>query len=449
MHQWSGAVHKRNESPNPTGSKRVKITSDKTAEICRICWDGHKPNDPLVSPCACSGSLCFVHTSCLFIGARAKDTVESYSSCFTCKQQYTGKVGRSLREACVQRMAISYGIDHWQTVEAANLLLESFPSQKEVAESGYFVWNAKQWFAAVVKYDTMTFGVDHVETLHSKNLCAVLLHQEGQYAEARSLYKDVLECYIWKLGADHTKTVRTKYDLALALQMLGEIDEAQRLQEVVVQGYTRHHGVDDIRTLEAKRDLAGMLLEQGDVAEAHRLYDVVLQGFTYKLGADCLEIIDVKCNYLHVLHHQRKFAEERRVCEEVLEGYTKKLGADHSHALLWRSVMAGLLYDQGQVTKAYSLYQDILECCTRRFGADHSKILEARRQLDICLKEQGEVAEARSQTNHPYAIHNALTKVLSDAEDFVHGVRFPALKMLFLSPLIVNNTCIHLCWEPE
>ena len=145
-----------------------------------------------------------------------------------------------------------------------------------------------------------------------------------------------------------------------------------------------------------------------------------------------------------MLHHQREFAEERRVCEEVLEGYTKKLGADHSHALLWRSVMAGLLYDQGQVTKAYSLYQDILECCTRRFGADHSKILEARRQLDICLKEQGEVAEARSQTNHPYAIHNALTKVLSDAEDFVYGVRFPALKMLFC-PLIVHSTCINLC----
>ena len=57
MDQLSGALHKRNESPNPTGSKRVKITSDKTAEICRYwsaSFHGHR--------CSLFGSLSTLDT---------------------------------------------------------------------------------------------------------------------------------------------------------------------------------------------------------------------------------------------------------------------------------------------------------------------------------------------------------------------------------------------------
>ena len=36
-----------------------------SAALCRICWEGEHHGDPLISPCACKGSMACVHVSCL------------------------------------------------------------------------------------------------------------------------------------------------------------------------------------------------------------------------------------------------------------------------------------------------------------------------------------------------------------------------------------------------
>lgn len=33
--------------------------------VCRICFDGERNEEPLISPCKCSGSVKFIHESCL------------------------------------------------------------------------------------------------------------------------------------------------------------------------------------------------------------------------------------------------------------------------------------------------------------------------------------------------------------------------------------------------
>ncbi|CAB3405251.1 unnamed protein product [Caenorhabditis bovis] len=57
------------ELPSPTASSvyslaRSDLSSEPLCRICHCCWPPDS-NDPLISPCRCSGSLQYVHVSCL------------------------------------------------------------------------------------------------------------------------------------------------------------------------------------------------------------------------------------------------------------------------------------------------------------------------------------------------------------------------------------------------
>lgn len=56
-------------------------TSQNSGDICRICHCESEPGNPLMTPCYCSGSLKYVHQSCLQQWLTASET----NSCELCK----------------------------------------------------------------------------------------------------------------------------------------------------------------------------------------------------------------------------------------------------------------------------------------------------------------------------------------------------------------------------
>lgn len=56
-------------------------TSQNSGDICRICHCESEPGNPLLTPCYCSGSLKYVHQSCLQQWLTASET----NSCELCK----------------------------------------------------------------------------------------------------------------------------------------------------------------------------------------------------------------------------------------------------------------------------------------------------------------------------------------------------------------------------
>ena len=41
--------------------------SDPNAPMCKICHMNAKENDPLISPCRCSGTMQYMHCGCLMV----------------------------------------------------------------------------------------------------------------------------------------------------------------------------------------------------------------------------------------------------------------------------------------------------------------------------------------------------------------------------------------------
>ena len=67
----------------PTGSQTSQ--DDQSKEIlliCRICYNGNE-EEPLLSPCSCSGSIKFVHQSCLLKWLKARKP-----NCELCNYNY-------------------------------------------------------------------------------------------------------------------------------------------------------------------------------------------------------------------------------------------------------------------------------------------------------------------------------------------------------------------------
>ena len=94
------------DPPNPpaclvgggdTGS--MSSLTSNSGDLCRICHCTSEPDAPMISPCVCSGSLKFVHQSCLQQWIKSADT----KSCELCKYdfQMTTKI-KPFRKVCTQ-----------------------------------------------------------------------------------------------------------------------------------------------------------------------------------------------------------------------------------------------------------------------------------------------------------------------------------------------------------
>ncbi|XP_069487477.1 E3 ubiquitin-protein ligase MARCHF1 isoform X2 [Ambystoma mexicanum] len=75
-------------SAGPSESETVAATyddmSDDDVEVCRICHCEGDDESPLITPCRCTGTLCYVHQSCLHQWIKSSDT----RCCELCKYDF-------------------------------------------------------------------------------------------------------------------------------------------------------------------------------------------------------------------------------------------------------------------------------------------------------------------------------------------------------------------------
>ncbi|XP_078533139.1 E3 ubiquitin-protein ligase MARCHF1 isoform X2 [Lissotriton helveticus] len=82
-------VHKGTPgSAGPSDSETTRASydamSDDDLELCRICHCEGDDESPLITPCRCTGTLCFVHQSCLHQWIKSSDT----RCCELCKYDF-------------------------------------------------------------------------------------------------------------------------------------------------------------------------------------------------------------------------------------------------------------------------------------------------------------------------------------------------------------------------
>ena len=67
-------------------NERPSASEDERA--CRICYGADSRDDPLFQPCNCTGSMAYIHVSCLETWRSTSANANSFYQCDTCKFKY-------------------------------------------------------------------------------------------------------------------------------------------------------------------------------------------------------------------------------------------------------------------------------------------------------------------------------------------------------------------------
>jgi tetratricopeptide (TPR) repeat protein len=99
-------------------------------------------------------------------------------------------------------------------------------------------------------------GLDHPDTLYSRNNLANAYQEAGRTGKAISLLDQTLAARERVLGPDHPSTLQSRNNLALAYQEAGRTEEAISLQEQTLTARERIQGPDHPSTLNSRDNLA-------------------------------------------------------------------------------------------------------------------------------------------------------------------------------------------------
>ena len=109
--------------PDPISQNPVDATEEVDEPTCRICFDTtNSPANPLFRPCACKGTMGFVHVDCLERWRQTSSNRKSFHRCDNCHYEYKFQtvVGDRLR---VAKWIGTPGILHLVSVVALLLLV--------------------------------------------------------------------------------------------------------------------------------------------------------------------------------------------------------------------------------------------------------------------------------------------------------------------------------------
>ena len=185
-------------------------------KMCRLCW-GDEDGGPLVQPCACRGSIQWIHKACLEQWRRTGPREAAYR-CGQCMDYYRDALSIELLSARLQAERTSGQATHFTLGTLASELY----SQGKYDE-------AEPLVREVLEATRETLGNRHSYTLDSISNLGMLLKAKGDLAAAEPLLREVLEVRREILGNRHSDTLRSINNLGVLLYAKGDLAAAEPL----------------------------------------------------------------------------------------------------------------------------------------------------------------------------------------------------------------------------
>ena len=180
-----------------------------------------------------------------------------------------------------------------------------------------------------VEIRNTVLGVEHPETLQSRQLRAAIIHNQGNYELAARIHREVLDAKLRVLGPDHENTHWSRNTLAMAYWKLDRIPEAEAMFRDVRAGWSRTLGPDAGKTWAAQQNVGRMCFLQGKYDEAEILLLEVLEAMRRVRGPEHPWTIGALNELARMYQHAGRYkeADERNV--EVIEIGTRVIGEEH------------------------------------------------------------------------------------------------------------------------
>ncbi len=256
--------------------------------------------------------------------------------------------------------------------------------------------DAEQLFRRVIAVRSRAMGLEHPDTLASRNRLVYVLNEEEKHEETEIEARQVVALREKILGSQHPDTLLSRYNLASALYHSGKYAEAEQFYREVVAADERIIGPEHPRTLAARIGLANTLNDQGKYQEAIDFYRSVIKLDNTVYGPEHPITLNDRMDLATALQADHQYAKAESEYRAVIELQTRILGPEHAHTLNTRNNFAELLDDDGQYGAAENECRQILALETKVVGPKHRLTLNTRANLAVALLYQGKLDQAEA-----------------------------------------------------
>ena len=173
------------------------------------------------------------------------------------------------------------------------------------------------------------------------------------------------------LGLEHPDTLNSRNSLAAAYLAAGRVDEAIPLFEQILGVRQRTLGHDDSETLVSQNNLASAYQDAGRIAEAIRLYELNLEVRERLLGSDHPSTLNSRGNLAAAYRDGGRVGEAIPLLEQTLADRERVLGPEHLDTQATRRKLATAYQDAGRAAEAIPLLE--------RTSADRKPVLRTDR----------------------------------------------------------------------
>ncbi|KAH7340011.1 hypothetical protein BKA66DRAFT_434967, partial [Pyrenochaeta sp. MPI-SDFR-AT-0127] len=245
-----------------------------------------------------------------------------------------------------------------------------------------------------VSIRTDLLGLNHLDTLASLHVLALVMKKQGRYREAEKLGLRVTEASSRILGQEHPDTLSRMSNLALTYSSQGRLKEAEELCIRVLVSSEKMLGKDHPETLIRVNNLASVLYDLGKYDEAEAMHRRKLEKSERFLGPEHLDTLHSVNNLGLVLESQGKYIEAELMLQRALRGNETILGPEHPDTLNSVNNLGLVLESQGKYIEAELMLQRALQGKEKILGPEHPATLNSVYNLGLVLISQGKYNEA-------------------------------------------------------
>jgi tetratricopeptide (TPR) repeat protein len=256
----------------------------------------------------------------------------------------------------------------------------------------------------VLDVGAATLGGEHPTILATKNNLADMYRAQQKYAQAETLYKQVLEIETAQLGADHPSTLNTKNNLAALYASQRKDEQAESLYLEVLKGQTAKLGAEHPGTLATLNNLAALYWKTKKLDRSVPLLEAAVKGRTKILGAAHPDTLMTLAN-LGVNYRDAGQVEDGIRClEDALAG-VRRFPGPLPTKLAWIPGEMAATYDGAkQFAKSEPIYREFLQQGRRHFGDADVRSANLMALLGQNLLAQQKHAEAETMLRECLAV---------------------------------------------
>jgi hypothetical protein len=286
--------------------------------------------------CACRGSAGFAHLKCLINAAWAN--TQSWYTCPTCKQRWTGALNLGLCRARVELAASLPEADVEARLDAATELTTALTSSGEHAE-------ALELGRATLATAQRVIGNESGCTLQAMVALAATHSDVGDHAAALTLQTEGLTVCRRVFGDDHEQTIASMSDLGTMYYDMDDNEAALPLMEEGLERTRRVRGNDHADTMSCMCNLANLHNKMCNYELALPLNTKALEARRRVLGSRHQTTL-VSVGSLGVQHgHMGNLDAALPLLEEAVVGLTAACGELHPHTRHFKTELDDLRRD--------------------------------------------------------------------------------------------------------